>query len=120
MIECVTSSEEIELVVPVAFPHMVLEVVSRKLGKLRTLPPGASIHIRYEKDEETMSWLEDREEARVRQTINWIEEAKLYLEQTGGDPTYTRAIQDTVYDLGHSMSTQDFEAAVYRMYGDRL
>lgn len=67
-----------------------------------------------------MSWGEDREEARVRQTINWIEEAKLYLERNGGDPTYTQAIQDTVYDLGHSMSAQDFADAVYRMYGDRL
>lgn len=67
-----------------------------------------------------MSWLEDREESRIRQTINWIEEAKLYLEQNGGDPTHTRAIQDTVYDLGHTMYADDFKAAVYRMYGDRL
>ena len=67
-----------------------------------------------------MSWLENREEARTIQTIHWIEEAKTYLEQNGGDPTHTRAIQDTVYDLGHSMSAQDFTDAVYCMYGDRL
>jgi hypothetical protein len=52
VIEFVTSAGEIELVVLVAFPDMVLEVVERKLGKLKTLPLGASIQIRYEKDEQ--------------------------------------------------------------------
>ena len=61
-----------------------------------------------------------REEARIRETINWIEEAKTHLERTGGDPIHTQAIQDTVHDLGHTMTAQDFADAVYQMYGDRL